>query len=66
MPKAKVKGKQYIVLNPRGIPKGRHIIRSGRALFYEGDVIDAGQVGDAAALVRRGFLRPVDGEGRDG
>ena len=61
--------KQYVVLNPRGIPKrvGRdriHILRVEKPRakrFYEGDTLTASELpsGTLAAWLERGFVKAV-------
>lgn len=56
---------RYVVVNPRGIPKGRHIIREvgpgpahkEKGRWYEGDEYDGDSVEHWLA---RGFITPVD------
>lgn len=47
---------KYIVVNPRGIPKGTPIFRQGEKTYREGDTYD----GDSPAEpLRRGFIQEV-------
>lgn len=55
MPKAK-RTARYVVANPRRIPPGKHILRSGDRRWYEGDPYD-GPVSER--LLRDGFLVEV-------
>lgn len=50
--------KSYVVANPRGIPKGRYIIRNGDQRWFEGDAFD-GPV--TPRLIRDGFIVEVPG-----
>lgn len=43
----------YIVANPRAIPLGRHVLRIGERVWFEGDAYD-GPATDR--LVRDGFV----------
>ena len=51
----------YRVLNPRGIPEGRHILRNGEQRWYEGDSFDP-----ARARVNATTPCDVEGQLRDG
>lgn len=52
--------KRYVVVNPRGIPKGRHIFRQGERAYFEGEEYDGK---DHKEPLRRGFLEEVkDGD----
>ena len=55
------KKKKYVVANPRGIPKGRYIIRvEGKGVWYEGDEYDGPSV---PRWIEQGFIVEVnDGE----
>ncbi len=44
----------FVILNPRKIPKGRHIIREGDKRWYEGDDYSGPK---AAMWLERGFIR---------
>ena len=44
---------RYVIANPRGIPTGRHILRTGKRTWYEGDAYD-GPVTER--LVDGGFI----------
>lgn len=46
----------YVVANPRGIPHGRHIIRTGEVRWYEGDRFDPPKGCDVKRLERDGFI----------
>lgn len=63
MPKAKAQpAPVYVVRNPRGIPAGRHVLRSadGSRRWYEGDVFD----GEPASwLIERGLIEEVRSDG---
>ncbi len=51
--KAPPKG-PFVVINPRGIPKGRHILTSNGVKYFEGDVY----AGDSAEhLLGRGVIQ---------
>ena len=62
MPAAKTakKAGAYTVLNPRGIPKGRHILRVGEERWYEGDRFDPPKGCDVKRLLRDGFIGEED------
>ena len=54
---------RYRVVNPRGIPAGRHIIRTVRrgkevGRWFEGDEYDGDSV---EHWLERGFIVPIDG-----
>ena len=56
--------KQYVVLNPRGIPTGVPIFRRDDGVWREGDTFErpaAMSKGDVDGLVDRGFLKEVAG-----
>lgn len=46
----------YVVANPRGIPKGRYIIRTAERVWFEGDAYD-GPVTER--WLRDGFIVPA-------
>ena len=54
-PKTATTGR-YIVRNPRGIPKDRHILREGDMYWYEGDNFVPPAKCDVARLLRDGFI----------
>ena len=43
----------FTVINPRGVPEGRHIIRDGTVRFYEGDTYHGDNV---EMWLERGFI----------
>ena len=49
---------RFRVINPRGIPKGRYIIRSGKRRYFEGNEYDGDSV---EHWLERGFIEPMDG-----
>jgi len=47
---------KYTVLNPRGIPAGKHIIRVGERRYMEGEMFEPPSGCDIERLLRDGFL----------
>lgn len=54
----------YRVLNPRGIPKGRHILRVGDKRWYEGDEFDPPRGIDLERFIVGGFITDGKAKGR--
>ena len=48
----------FVVINPRNIPKGRHIIREGDKRWFEGDDYSGPK---AELWLARGFIKPGKG-----
>jgi hypothetical protein len=59
---AATKAKRYVVQNPRRIPGGRHILRSGERYWFEGDDFEPPKGCDVARLLRDRLIKEV----RDG
>ena len=49
----------YRVMNPRGIPAGRHILRHFKRLWFEGDDFTPPEGCDMARLLRDGLIEEV-------
>ena len=65
-PRKSKEGGTYRVLNPRGIPKGRHILRCGERYWHEGDAFDLAEASvaarvavDVGRLLRDGLIEEV-------
>jgi hypothetical protein len=51
--------KKYIVANPRGIPKGIHIISYGDAKWYEGDDLVPPEGINLQWLLEKGLVKEL-------